>query len=188
LALLTRSTDYDVIEYFKNKCERMENDYQQNIEREKWRNHELHKKSLVELHQICKKNGLSRKGNKHERVRRIAQNNGETEENSFHPDYNGDPSSLPYTVANIRKLPIATLKYILKSHALSYCGNKDDLVLRVFLLSHGRTHLCSFSQAKIIKETIVSARKIIAEEVKEYLLNMDNMKQIRVNRSVLKEK
>ena len=107
---------------------------------------------------------------------------------SFYPDYNGEQSSLPGTVANIRKLPIATLKYILKSHALSYCGNKDELVLRVFLLSHGRTHLCSFSQAKIIKETIASAKKIIAEEVKEYLLNMDNVKRTRVNRSILKEK
>ena len=31
-------------------------------------------------------------------------------------------------------------------------------------------------------------KKIIAEEVKEYLLNMDNVKRTRVNRSILKEK
>ena len=86
----------------------------------------------------AKKNDLSTKGNKHELVRRIAEKKGEIEEGRFYPDYNGDPSSLPGTVANIRKFPIATLKYILKSHALSYCGNKDDLVLRVFLLSHKR--------------------------------------------------
>ncbi len=125
------------------------------------------------MHQICRK-----KGNKHELVQRIAQNNCKTDEKSFYPDYNGEQSSLPGTVANIRKLPIATLKYILKDHVLSYCGNKDELVLRVFLLSHGCTHLCSFSQAKIIKETIASANKIIAEEVKAYLLYMHNVKPI----------
>ena len=188
LALLTWITVDDVIKYFKNKRERMESDYQQNIERENWRNHKLYKKSLAELHQICKKNDLPLKGNKHEIVRRIAEKNGETDENSFYPDYNGQPSSLPNTIANIRRLPIATLKYILKSHALSYCGNKDDLVLRVFLLSHGRSYLCSFNQATKIKEMIATAKKIIAEEVKEYLLNTDDVKRIRVNRSILKEK
>ncbi len=57
----------------------------------------------------------------------------------------------------------------------------------VFLLSHGCTHLCSFSQAKI-KGNDSQCKKNIAEEVKEYLLNMDGVKQTQVNRSILKEK
>ena len=190
LSLLTWITVRDVIEYFKYRREKVENDYQQSIQREKWKDHELYKKTLPELRQLCKNNNVSSKGNKHELVQSIAQQDedGESEENGFYPDYDGDPSSLPKTVSNIRKLPIATLKYILKSHALSYCGSKDELVLRVFLLSHNRVYLCAYNQAKFIKEKIGCARKIIAEQVKEYLLNVDNLKRIRVNRSVLKDK
>ena len=136
----------------------MESDYQQNIEQENWRNHKLYKKSLAELHQICKKNDLPQKRNKHEIVRRIAEKNGETDENSFYPDYNGQPSSLSNTIANIRRLHVATLKYILKSRALLHCGNKDDLVLRVFLLSHGRSYPCSFNQSTKLKEMIATAK------------------------------
>ena len=55
LALLTWITVDDVMQYFEKKRDKTEKDYQQNIEREKWRNHELYKKLLLELHKICKK-------------------------------------------------------------------------------------------------------------------------------------
>ena len=139
LALLCWIPTNDVKTHFKNKCEKMENEYKQDILREKWKDHKLYTKSSADLQQMCKKKGLSAKGIKHELVRRVALHDGEKEGNTFQPSYNGDISSLPQSIGDLKKLPIATLKHILKSHALSICGKKDDLVLRVFLLKHGRS-------------------------------------------------
>ena len=52
----------------------------------------------------------------------------------------------------------------------------------------GRNYLTSFNQAKIINECINNANKIISEQVKDYLLKMDDMKRVRVYSSEVKEK
>ena len=92
----------------------MENEYKQDILREKWKDHKLYTKSSADLQQMCKAKGI-----KHELVRRVALHDREKEGNTFQPSYNGDISSLPQSIGDLKKLPIATLKHILKSHALS---------------------------------------------------------------------
>ena len=52
----------------------------------------------------------------------------------FQADYKGDLGSLPKSISMLKKLPAATLQYILKYHNLFTAGKKDNLVLHVFLL------------------------------------------------------
>ena len=140
------------------------------------------------MQQICKTSGLPTKGNKHELVKSLAVRNEENEPSRFQPHYDGDIKSLPSNMSDIKKLPIATLKYILKSHSISICGNKDELMLRVFLLKHGRPYLAAFNQVKAVKNTIQIAKAIISEEVKTYFLETDNVRRVRKHSVMLKNR
>ena len=64
IALLCWLPVDDVTMFYKNKDEKEEREYQQDISRETWQNHKFYKKKLAELRQICKTNGLAAKGNK----------------------------------------------------------------------------------------------------------------------------
>ena len=188
IAILTWLPLDDVNRFFQNKNEKEEKEYQQHLSRETWRNHPLYKKKLTELQQICKTSGLPTKGNKHELVKSLAVRNEENEPSRFQPHYDGDIKSLPSNMSDIKKLPIATLKYILKSHSISICGNKDELMLRVFLLKHGRPYLAAFNQVKAVKNTIQIAKAIISEEVKTYFLETDNVRRVRKHSVMLKNR
>ncbi len=115
----------------------MEKDFKTDVARETWRNHTLYKKSVGELQQQCRKDGLSPSGKKYELVQRLALASGEQDRSKFQPLYCGKLSSLPKSLSELKKMPIPTIKYILKSNAISYAGNKDELVLRLYLLIHG---------------------------------------------------
>ncbi len=95
IALLSWLPVDDVVTFFKNKDAKEEREYQQDISRESWRNHKLYKRKLPELQQICRKSGLSSKGNKHDLVRSIALHNGEEDQSRFQSHYNGEIKSLP---------------------------------------------------------------------------------------------
>ena len=188
IALLCWLPVDDVTVFYKNKDEKEEREYQQDISRETWQNHKFYKKKLAELRQICKTNGLAAKGNKHDLIKSLALHNGEHEPNRFQPDYNGNIKSLPENISDIKKLSVATLKYVLKSHSLSICGNKDELVLRVFLLRHGRPYLSAISQAKAVMSTITIVKTVISEEVKKYFLETVDVKRLRKHRINLKSR
>ena len=79
IAILAWIPVEDVKKYFQIKCEKMEKEYQSDLERETWRSHNLYKKSVVELQQECKNFKQSTTGQKHELVKRLALASGETE-------------------------------------------------------------------------------------------------------------
>lgn len=65
---------------------------------------------------MCRKNGLSAKGQKHHLVERIAASKNEGPPD--HQDgltYNGDFKSVPKSISLLRKLPTAKLRFILKN-------------------------------------------------------------------------
>jgi hypothetical protein len=119
----------DVTKYFQLKRDKMEKDFKKDLARETWRNHTLYKKSTGELQQQCRKDSLSPSGQKYELVQRLALARGEQDRSKFQPSYCGKLSSLPKSLSELKKMPIPTIKYILKSNAISYAGNKDELVL-----------------------------------------------------------
>ena len=83
IALLCWLPVDDVTMFCRNKDEKEEREYQQDISRETWQNRKFYEKKLVELQQVCKTNGLSTKGNKHDLAKSLALHNGEDEPSCF---------------------------------------------------------------------------------------------------------
>lgn len=178
----------DVSKYFQLKSEKMEKDYNNDVGRETWRSHKLYEKSVADLQQQCKASGVSSIGQKHVLVERLALASGEAEKSKFQPTYKGKLSSLPKSMTEIKKFSIPELKYILRSHAVSYAGKKDELVLRLYLLIHGRAHLAFYQQEKELERCIQTAKKIISMQIKESMLEYDDIRRIRTHKTPLAEK
>lgn len=169
----------DVKKYFQLKCEKIEKEYHNDLERETWRSHNLYKKSVAELQQECKNFKQSTSGQKHELVKKLALASGETERETFQPSYNGKLSSLPKSLSEIKKMSIPTIKYILKSHAMSYVDSKDELVLRLYLMIHKRSNLAFYQEEKQLKHCIEIAKSLVSLEIKQSLLECNEIRRIR---------
>ena len=133
--------------------------------RETWRKHPLYKLNMDELEQKCKTNHIAYKGPKYLIAKALATSQGDDIPEDFRAEYKGDLSSLPKSMSKLKKLPIATLQFILKYHNLSIAGKKDSLVLRVFLLRNERSHLTSYMQVREMQELIKLARSVILYEM-----------------------
>ena len=120
---------------------------------------------MAELEQMCKRNNVSFKGPKYVIVKALALAQDEDVPDDFRADYKGDLGSLPKSISMLKKLPAATLQYNLKYHNLSTSGKKDNLVLRVFLLRNGRSHLASYMQVREIKDLIKLVQSLILYQV-----------------------
>jgi hypothetical protein len=159
IAILSWIPVREVEIYFNNKRLREEKDYQHDVSRETWRKHILYKKSLADLQQLCKIKGLSTKGLKYQLVERVAQQSGEDNLEIFEPTFPG-LASLPKSLVDLKRMPVPTIKYILKCHDLSTCGKKVDLVLRLYLLRHGRAYLASHQEEQAMLACIEYARRL----------------------------
>jgi hypothetical protein len=169
----------DVKKYFELKCERMEKDFKTDIARETWRDHKLYKMSVEELQKQCKKKSLPSSGQKYQLVKRLALASGETERSTFKPSYSGKLSSLPKSLSELKKMSLPRIKYILKSYAVSFAGNKDELVLRLYLMIHGRSHLVFYEPENQLKQCIKTAKRIISLEIQQSILACHDIRRIR---------
>ena len=82
--------------------------------------------------------------------------------------------TLPKSPKEIGRLNLSYLQSIVKYHGLAQCGTKDELVLRVFLISNNRRHLCFNRERKMFLELISVTRDLILEERKQVALSQDN--------------
>ena len=76
-------------------------------------------------------------------------------------------------------MSIPRIKYILKSHAVSFSGNKDELVLRLYLMIHGRSHLAFYEQENQLKQCIETAKRIISLEIQQSIFTRHDIHRIR---------
>lgn len=171
LVLLSWLPIEEVTAYFAGKREKAEKSRRNNIGRETWRKHPLYKHNMNELEQICKNGNVIFKGPKHAIVKALALAQGEDIPDDFQADYNGDFKKLPKSISMLKKLPSATLQYILKYHNLSVAGKKDNLVLRVFLLRHERSHLASYMQVREVQDLIKLTQTLILYQIENEILD-----------------
>lgn len=174
LAVLVWLPQTTVEEYFKQKREQLRYDLEQDKLREKWRKHPLYTKKVDELCALCKEKGLPTKGQKHHLVRQLVEVLGDTQEESK-PGYDGDLKRVQTSMSELRKLSIARIRYILNYHGITVCGTKEELVLRLFLVCHGKYHLCFEQEENEILRTIRLAEEILQEEKRQFVLNRDDV-------------
>jgi hypothetical protein len=129
-------------EYFNEKRTSMQQELHEDIAREKWRQHPFYTKKVEELVTLCKRKGISTKGKKWELVERLVQEREGNIPEDYSPDYDGDLSTVPNTVTELRKYPVARLRYILNYHGIHTCGTKEEIILRLLLVRQNRYYLC----------------------------------------------
>lgn len=92
---------------------------------------------------LCKKNGLPNLGQKHHLVQQLVEKEkSPTVPEDYEPDYIGDLTTVPKTVSEIRKYPVARIRFIFNHHGLPITGTKEELTLRPFLVCHQKYYVC----------------------------------------------
>ena len=186
LAVLVWLPQKTVEEYFQHKREQLCYDLEQDKLREKWRKHPLYAKKVEELCALCKGKGLPTKGQKHHLVKQLAELLDDTQEEN-QPDYDRDLNSVPTSMSELRKLSVARIRYILNYHGIIVCGIKEELVLRLFLVCHGKYYLCFEQEQNEILKTIRLAEEIVLDEKRQFVLNRDDIYRKRTHTTKARE-
>ena len=172
IALFVWLTENDTRQYFKEQHEKFQHELREDLKREKWKGHQLFAKNVDALQEMCRKNGLSVKGQKHHLVERIATASNEgLPIDDDKSTYTGNFQSIPLSISNLRKLSTAKLRLILNYHGLPTQGTKEELCLRLFLLRQNRYNLAFKDQEDEIKRMLRVVSNIVLEQRRSALLN-----------------
>ena len=85
---------------------------------------------------MCKEKGIETSGTKYEIVERLAL--AMNEPSPKEPELFTGDKVLPKSTKDIAKMSMAHLQSVIKFHGLVPCGSKDELVLRVSLITNNR--------------------------------------------------
>jgi hypothetical protein len=151
---------------FRNK---LDTSFTNEKERAYWSQDDLYKKNdKAKLQSLCKKNGISSDGTKHECVKRLVKKLNRNPPPVLEK-YDGKLFSLPNYVTEIAKFSVYKLREILRFHNILDCGTKDELAIRVGTLRAGRTHLVFQNEIHAIQD-IINATKTLIRRQKEHHL------------------
>ena len=75
----------------------------------------------------------------------------------------------------MRKYPVARLRYILNYHGIQTCGTKDEMILRLLLVSQNRYYLCFKGEEGELMRTISLAERIILQQKRQIILHPQYM-------------
>ena len=81
---------------------------------------------------MCKKEGLPSRGKKHHLVEHQGDLGNGLEEH-LAAVYDGNINTVPKSMSELRKVPVARIKYILNYHGITTCRTKEELILHLFL-------------------------------------------------------
>lgn len=169
IALLAWVNPTDLSEFYSKLKTQLESTLIADKEREKWKSHSLYKENTKpQLEAICRKLNIPVTSSitKHQLVSLIAQKRGISEPANSLPLYSSRITSLPTSTSAISHMPVAQLRAVLQHHNVSVSGTKDQLVLKVYLLRHGRTAAISAKEEQvkdliqITKQLIFAQRKL----------------------------
>jgi hypothetical protein len=167
LALLSWTTEQEVLKYYDEKERDLKNELKDNFKRDQWRRHSLFLKAKEELVKVCKERGIEVFGKKHELVERIVLDKGEEIPGEVKA-YAGE--MLPTSTKTLGKMPISYLRSILQWHGFATCGKKDNVLLKVVLIANKRQYLCFRRERKMLLDLISMTEKLIIEEKKQRLV------------------
>ena len=145
IAVLAWVTEEEVGQYYSEKAKALEAILRSDQMKETWKEHHLYtSNTLTDLEELCHKLRIPVNASlcKHDLVHLTGTKRGE-EIPSDAVIYTGDFSTIPGTVSAITKLSVAKLKVILHHHHESLVGNKNELVIWVYLLNRIKQPLCT---------------------------------------------
>ena len=173
LALLCFVPVSDIKIHFSEQRDKMEKDYENDMKRERWKKHKLYEKRVHDLEALCAENDIVHKGlQKHELVASLSTKLDKNTPPEYKPGYDGNIQSIPHDITDIKKLSVCLLKFILRSHGITFKASKDELVYRVFLLRHSKLHFAFKSHVKELEMTMYLAKQIIYAEIENDILKI----------------
>ena len=119
---------------------------------------------------MCKKKSLPTDGVKYQLVKRLADGQCTTAEYLAF-------DSIPRTITELRKLTIFQLKSTLNEIGICSLGNKDDLILRVFLVKSNRENAICFQERQDILKTIEVAEEIIKRQYTKRVVQVQRVRK-----------
>ena len=155
LALLCWLPEHEVLQFFEEK----DKDEKEDI------NDGKKKETLVTM---CKDLKIESSGKKPEIVERLAL---VQKDDAPCPPKLYDGKKLPKSTNEIGQLSLCYLQSILKYHGFATCGTKDELILRISLISNKRKYLCFNRERKMFLDLISMTKDLILEERKQALLS-----------------
>ena len=169
ISFLAWCTETDVTTFCQEYKEKLDKSFLNDKEREYWSQDPLYQENDKEhLQQLCRKEGLSIEGKKHECVKRLSQKMGCAKPPSL-VEYNGDILCIPDSVTEIAKMSVFKLREILRVHNVLDCDNKDELVVRVGMVKGGRSYLAFHRELEAIRNIVNATRTLIIAEKSLYL-------------------
>ena len=168
IALLAWIPPHEVKEYQIKLEEQLKSQISLELEKVRWKETPIyHDNTKSQLEVMCRQAGIpvTPAMPKHQLCSLLIQKQGESEPPVlFQPLYSGKLSSIPHTPSGISHLTVAKLKTILKAHNLPYLGSKDELVLRVIMLRHGRTKEAALKEKGQLKDLVKLAKELIMKQ------------------------
>ena len=141
ISFLTWCLESDVTTFCKEFKAKLDKSFANDKSREYWSQDPLYKENdKDQLQELCRKQGLSQEGKKHECVERLSKKMGCVQPPSL-VDYNGDVLSIPDSISEIAKMSVYRLREMLRFHNILDCGNKDELVVRAGMVKGGRSYV-----------------------------------------------
>ena len=168
MSLLSWITPQEVTDYIAKVERQLEHQTKAEFEKRRWKMHTLYKHNTKDkLEAMCRNLRIPVTPSlaKHNLAELICKKKGEPLPPQYtQPLYHGKLSVVPNTTSAINKLTIHELKAILKHHGYSPIGNKDQLVLRVFMLRHNKRAAITAREEEQLKDLIQLTYKLIFEQ------------------------
>ncbi len=166
LALLAWVPEAEVVTYFEKLSSEDAQTLKEDMAREQWKKHKLYSQhTKLHLEKMCHalKIPVASSLVKHDLVKLIADKN---EEPSPLPEvlYSGKLVTVPSTTKALSRVPVSKLRAVLSSHAFPTMGNKEELVIRVFLLKENRVSAMFAREQGQFKELISIIEDLILAE------------------------
>ena len=164
ISLLAWVPPHAVREYQKMIDERLQSQIKSELEKERWKNEALYKKTKDELEATCRRLGVpcTPSMQKHQLCSLIYRKQDKNDPPMTSTRlYSGNLISVPHTLSGIGRLTIARLKVILRTHSLPFLGCKDDLIMRVFLLRQGHPGEASSKEKRQMMDLIAMTKELI---------------------------
>ena len=167
IGLLAWLSINEVTHFYQTMQEKTELTLSNDRDRFAWSHHQLYRtKSKEELAKLCRDMKIQSNGNKHELVRNLAENSGQCQPHVT-TIYNGELDSIPKQSTLLSKFSVGQLRDIFHYHGFYCLGSKEELVLRVLALSHGRFDVTFNREIEGLEDLITVAEGLVMTELKE---------------------
>ena len=163
----------EALAYFGSMHKKRQAQKEDDMKREKWKQHPLYKENKETLIKTCNRSGLFPTGKKDKLVQQIVQNQPSDNDKAPCPLeaklYDGKMESIPTSSAGLMRLSVAQLRAILRTHRVLDVGTKEELISRVGLLKAGYPE-AAFSRERLCILHIIEAAKLITRTLTRFLL------------------